>query len=150
MKTRMTELFGIKYPIMLSGMNWLTTPKLAAAVSNAGGLGILAGSHYDKDEIKKAIKEIRELTDKPFGINLPLTLEWRDSLVPIVFEEKVPVFNYSLGRPPEITAVVQGVHEYGGKVIGTVTQKRHQGLILSPGVGGLSPCLSTCRLRIPW
>lgn len=124
MKTRMTELFGIKYPIMLSGMNWLTTPRLAAAVSNAGGLGILAGSHYDAEGIKKAIKEIRELTDKPFGINLTLGVGVR-ALVPIVVEEKVPVLNYALGRPPEIQPLIQAVHAYGGKVIGTIALLRH-------------------------
>jgi enoyl-[acyl-carrier protein] reductase II len=120
----MTELFGIKYPIMLSGMNWLTTPKLAAAVSNAGGLGILAGSHYDTEGIKKAIKEIRELTDKPFGINLTLGMGTR-ALVPAVIEEKVPVVNYALGRPPEIQPLIQGVHAYGGKIIGTIALLRH-------------------------
>ena len=124
MKTRMTELFGIKHPIMLSGMNWLTTPKLVAAVSNAGGLGILAGSHYDKEGLIQAIKEIRELTDKPFGINLTLGVGTR-ALVPTVIEEKVPVLNYALGRPPEITPLIQAVHEYGGKVIGTVALLRH-------------------------
>ncbi len=124
MKTRMTELVGVKYPIMLSGMNWLTTPKLAAAVSNAGGLGILAGSHYDAEGIKKAIKEIRELTDKPFGINLTLGVGAR-ALVPVVVEEKVPVLNYALGRPPEIQPLIQAVHAYGGKVIGTIALLRH-------------------------
>jgi len=124
MKTRMTELFGIKYPIMLSGMNWLTTPKLAAAVSNAGGLGILAGSHYDTEGLKKAIKEIRELTDKPFGINLTLGVGTR-ALVPAVIEEKAPIVNYALGRPPEIQPLIQAVHAYGGKVIGTIALLRH-------------------------
>ena len=58
MKTRMTELFGIKYPIMIAGMNWLTTPKLVAAVSNAGGLGVLAGNHQTPDGLRDAIKEM--------------------------------------------------------------------------------------------
>ncbi len=124
MKTRMTELFGIKYPIMLSGMNWLTTPRLAAAVSNAGGLGVLAGSHYDRDGIKKAIRELRELTDKPFGINLTLGVG-TTALIPAVIEEKVPVVNYALGRPPEIMPLIKAVHEYGGKVIGTIALLRH-------------------------
>ena len=124
MQTRMTELFGIKHPIMLSGMNWLTTPKLAAAVSNAGGLGVLAGSHYGKDGLGQAIKEIRELTDKPFGVNLTLGVGSR-AMIPIIIEEKVPVLNYALGRPPEITAVIEAVHGYGGKVIGTIALLRH-------------------------
>jgi NAD(P)H-dependent flavin oxidoreductase YrpB (nitropropane dioxygenase family) len=81
----MTELFGIKHPIMLSGMNWLTTPKLVAAVSNAGGLGVLAGSQYGKERIKDAIKQIRDLTDKPFGINMTLGIGSRE-VVPMVIE----------------------------------------------------------------
>ena len=124
MKTRITELLGIKHPILLAGMNWLTTPKLAAAVSNAGGLGILAGSHYDADGLKNAIKEIRELTDKPFGINLTLGVRSRE-LVPIVIEGKVPVLNYALGRPPEITPLIEAVHAYGGKIMGTIALVRH-------------------------
>ncbi|MFC1989096.1 NAD(P)H-dependent flavin oxidoreductase [Chloroflexota bacterium] len=125
MKTRMTELFGIKHPIMLAGMNWLTTPKLVAAVSNAGGLGVLAIRQFDADGLRKVIREIRGLTDKPFGVNLSLAGEERKTLVPVAIEEKVPVFNYSLGRPPEVAPLIQAVHEYGGKVIGTVTQRRH-------------------------
>ena len=124
MKTRMTELFGIKHPIMLCGMNWLTTPKLAAAVSNAGGLGVLACSQYTPERMKEVIKELRELTDKPFGINLTLGMG-TIALVQTAIEEKVPVFNYALGRPPEITAVMEAVHGYGGKVVGTVALARH-------------------------
>lgn len=124
MKTRMTELFGTKYPIMLAGMNWLTTPKLVAAVSNAGGLGVLAGAQYDANGIRNAIKEIRKLTDKPFGVNLTLGIGTR-TLVPVVIEEKVPVVNYSLGRPPDIAPLIEAVHGYGGKVIGTIALLRH-------------------------
>jgi enoyl-[acyl-carrier protein] reductase II len=124
MKTRMTELFGIKYPIMLAGMNWLTTPKLVAAVSNAGGLGVLAGVQYDPEGLRNAIREIRKLTDKPFGVNLTLGVG-SAKLAKVVIEEKVPVFNYSLGRPPEIAPLIQAVHAYGGKVIGTIALVKH-------------------------
>lgn len=124
MKTRMTELFGIKYPIMLAGMNWLTTPRLVAAVSNAGGLGVLAGAQYNPDTLRKAIQEIRSLTNKPFGVNLTLGVG-SGPLAKVVIEEKVPVFNYSLGRPPEIQPLIQAVHAYGGKVIGTIALVRH-------------------------
>jgi len=124
MKTRMTELFGIKYPIMLAGMNWLTTPKLVAAVSNAGGLGVLAGAQYNPEGLKKAIAEIRALTDKPFGVNLTLGVG-SGPLAKVVIEEKVPVFNYSLGRPPEIEPLIKAVHAYGGKVIGTIALVKH-------------------------
>jgi enoyl-[acyl-carrier protein] reductase II len=124
MKTRMTELFGIKYPIMLAGMNWLTTPKLVAAVSNAGGLGVLAGQQYTSDKLREAIKQIRELSDKPFGINLTLGIGARER-IPVVIEEKVLVLNYALGRPPEIGPLIEAIHGYGGKVIGTIAMLRH-------------------------
>ena len=124
MKTGMTELFGIKHPIMLAGMNWLTTPKLVAAVSNAGGLGVLSIQQYDAEGARKAIREIRELTDKPFGVNVTLGIRSRE-LVPVVIEEKVPVVNYALGRPPEITPLIEAVHGYGGKVMGTTALVRH-------------------------
>ncbi len=123
-KTRMTELFGIKYPIMLAGMNWLTTPKLVAAVSNAGGLGILSSQQYSGEKYRDAIKQIKSMTDKPFGVNITLGLG-SAAIVKIAVEEKVPVINYALGRPPEIQATVQAVHGYGGKVIGTVAMSRH-------------------------
>ena len=120
----MTELFGIKYPIMLAGMNWLTKPKLAAAVSNAGGLGILSCQQYDPESLRGAIKEIRALTTKPFGVNITLGMGSKP-LVKVIIDEKVPVVNYALGRPPEITTVIKAVHDYGGKVIGTIAVKRH-------------------------
>jgi len=109
---------------MLAGMNWLTTPKLVAAVSNAGGLGVLAGQRYNADNLRAVIKEIRELTDKPFGINLTLGLGARER-IPVVIEEKVPVLNYALGRPPEIQPLIEAIHGYGGKVIGTIAMLRH-------------------------
>jgi enoyl-[acyl-carrier protein] reductase II len=121
MKTRMTELFGIKYPIMLAGMNWVTEPKLVSAVSNAGGLGVLATSRYAPEEARQSIKEVRNLTDKPFGVNIGLITPWAGELVQVAVEEKVPMLNYSLGRP----WFIDQVHEYGGKVLGTVTTVRH-------------------------
>jgi enoyl-[acyl-carrier protein] reductase II len=66
MKTRITELFGIEYPIILSGMSWISIPRMVAAVSNAGGLGILATGPMNTEMTRAAIREIRSLTDKPF------------------------------------------------------------------------------------
>ena len=120
----MTELFGIRYPIMLAGMNWLTTPKLVAAVSNAGALGVLASAQYNTDTLREAIREIRKLTDKPFGVNLTLGIG-DASLIKVVTDEKVLIVNYSLGRPPEITPLIQAVHAYGGKIIGTIASVKH-------------------------
>jgi nitronate monooxygenase len=71
MKTRITELFGIKYPIQCGGMLWLATPELAAAISNAGAMGNLTSGNYNSgDELRKAIDRTRELTDRPFIVNI--------------------------------------------------------------------------------
>jgi len=73
MKTRMTTLFGIKYPIMCGGMMWLAKPELCAAISNAGGLGNLTSGNYESgDDFGKAIDKTRQLTDKPFCVNITL------------------------------------------------------------------------------
>jgi len=121
-KTRMTELFGCKHPIMLAGMNWVTTPELVAAVCNAGGLGIFATARCTPEETRKNIQEIRKLTDKPFGINELLILGQvaRDT-IQVAIEEKVPVINYTLGKP----WFIDDVHKYGGKVIGTTAFVKH-------------------------
>lgn len=120
-KTRMTELFGIQYPIMLAGMNWITEPKLVSAVCNAGGLGIFATASCTPEETQKNIKEIRQLTDKPFGINQILVGPGAKENIEIAIQEKVPIINYSLGKP----WFVDQVHAYGGKVIGTIAIARH-------------------------
>ena len=72
-ETRLTQLLGIRYPIIQGGMMWLATAELAAAVSNAGGLGIIAAlSCGDGDGLRREINKCRELTDKPFGINISM------------------------------------------------------------------------------
>ncbi|MFC1940620.1 NAD(P)H-dependent flavin oxidoreductase [Chloroflexota bacterium] len=121
MKTRMTELFGVKHPIVLAGMNWITEPKIVSAVCNAGGLGLLAIAHLTPEEARQQIRKIKELTDKPFGINQILISPTARENLNVAIEEKVPVINYSLGRPD----FIERVHEYGGKVIGTVALVRH-------------------------
>lgn len=120
-KTRFTELLGIKHPIMLAGMNWVTTPKLVAAVSNAGGLGVFATAACTPEDTRKNIREIRKLTDKPFGINQILTGPGAKENIDVAIEEKVPIVNYSLGKP----WFVDQVHAYGGKVMGTIAIARH-------------------------
>jgi len=120
-KTRFTEMLGIKHPIMLAGMNWITTPKLVAAVCNAGGLGIFATAACTPEETRKNIREIRKLTDKPFGINQILIGPGAKENIDIAIEEKVPIINYSLGKP----WFVDQVHAYGGKVMGTIAIARH-------------------------
>ena len=122
MKTRITELFGIEYPIILSGMSWISTPDMVAAVSNAGGLGILATGVLDAEATRKAIREIREKTDKPFGANASLLFPGAAANAAVMLEEKIPVINFALGNGDWI---VQGANAYGGKVVATVTNGRH-------------------------
>lgn len=121
-KTRVTELFGIEYPILLSGMSWISIPRMVAAVSNAGGLGILATGPMNTEMTKKAIREIRSLTDKPFGANATLFFPGAVENAKVLLEEQVPVINFALGKGDWI---VKRAHEYGGKVIATVALHEH-------------------------
>ena len=121
LRTRFTEMLGIKHPIMMAGMNWITTPKLVAAVCNAGGLGILATAAFTAEETKKNIREIRQLTNEPFGINQILTGPGAKENIAIGIKEKVPIINYSLGKP----WFIDEVHAYGGKVMGTIAMAKH-------------------------
>lgn len=122
MKTRITELFGIHYPIILSGMSWISVPKMVAAVSNAGGLGILATGPLDTGQTRKAVREIRTLTDRPFGANATLLMPGAAENAKILLEEQVPVINFALGKGDWIA---REAHAYGGKVIATVVNSRH-------------------------
>jgi enoyl-[acyl-carrier protein] reductase II len=120
LKTRMTELFEIKHPIMLAGMNWITDINLVAAVSNAGGLGIFATARCTPEEVRESIREIRKKTNNPFGVNVVLRYDSADKIKAAI-EEKVPVLNYTLGKP----WFVDQVHAYGGKVLGTTAVAKH-------------------------
>lgn len=122
MKTRITELFGIQYPILLSGMSWISVPRMVAAVSNAGGLGILATGPMDPPQTRKAIQEIRKLTDKPFGCNATLLMPGAAENAKVLLKEQVPVINFALGKGDWL---VKDAHKYGGKVIATVVNARH-------------------------
>ena len=78
MYTRITEMLGIKYPIICGGMLWLCKPELCAAISNAGGLGNVTAGNYDSgEEFKAAVRRTKELTDKPFGVNVCLLPSFR-------------------------------------------------------------------------
>ncbi len=134
MKTRITELFKTRYPIMLSGMSWISVPSMVAAVSNAGGLGILATGPLNAAETRKAIQEIRQLTDKPFGANATLMFPGAQENAKVLLEEQVPVINFSLGKGDWL---VKGAHQYGGKVIATVVNERHAKGAQDQGADGL-------------
>lgn len=134
MKTRITEAFGIKYPIVLSGMSWISVPSMVAAVSNAGGLGILATGPLNAAQTRQAIKEIRTLTDKPFGANATLLFPGAAENAKVLLEEQVPVINFALGKGDWI---VKKAHAYGGKVVATVVNARHARRAQDYGVDGV-------------
>jgi len=134
MKTRMTELLGIKYPIMLAGMAFVSLPKLVAAVSNAGGIGMLNSVAYAPNQVKDVIKQVKSLTDKPFGINATLVLPNAKENVEVALEEKVPILNYALGKGDWI---IKTAHAYGGKVLATVAIEKHARRAEMDGVDAL-------------
>jgi enoyl-[acyl-carrier protein] reductase II len=107
MNNRITELFNIKYPIIQAGMVWCSGWKLASAVSNAGGLGLLgAGSMYP-EILEEHIKKCQKATAKPFGVNIPLMYPQVDSLMEIIIKNEVPVVFTSAGNPKAWTAKLQ-------------------------------------------
>ncbi|BAI74823.1 enoyl-[acyl carrier protein] reductase II (plasmid) [Azospirillum sp. B510] len=117
MKTAITELFGITYPILNAGMGKVALPKMVAAVSNAGGLGNYGAGSHPPEVTRAAIREIRSLTDKPFAANVPLALPNGKENMQVLLEERVPIINYSMGKGDWI---VKRAHGYGGKVVASV------------------------------
>jgi enoyl-[acyl-carrier protein] reductase II len=122
MKTRLTDLLGIRYPIVLSGMSWVSVPQLVAAVSEAGGLGILATGVFNAEQTREAVRAVRAATDKPFGANVTLYFPGARDNARVLLEEHVPVINFSMGKGDWL---VKAAHEYGGKVVATVTTVKH-------------------------
>mgnify|MGYP001187544582 FL=1 len=133
LKTKMTRMFDIKHPIMLAGMNWITEPRLVSAVSNAGGLGLLAIARCNPKETRENISQIRDMTDQPFGVNQILVGPGAKENIAVAIEEKVPIINYSLGKP----WFVKDVHAYGGKVVGTIAIARHAARAVELGCDAL-------------
>ncbi len=98
MKTRITEMLGIKHPIIQGGMVHVAEPPLAAAVSDAGGLGILTGSLWTPDELAEKVRETKTLTDKPFALNFTPTCEHLEENLEACIREKVSAVTYGRGR----------------------------------------------------
>src|SRR5512145_2474691 len=99
LRTRLTELLGIEHPIIQGGMAWTATAELAAAVSNAGGLGIIGAGHMPTDLLREQIRNAKAATDKPFGVNLMLLTPHIDELVQLVIDEHVPAVTTGAGNP---------------------------------------------------
>jgi enoyl-[acyl-carrier protein] reductase II len=99
LKTRITEILGIRYPILQGGMAWITGWEMAAAVCEAGGLGTIAAATMEPQELIESIRMIRKVTERPFAINIPLRLPMAQRAVEIAVEEQVPVIVSSAGDP---------------------------------------------------
>lgn len=128
---RVTELFGIELPIIQGGMVWISGWRLAAAVSNAGGLGLLGAGSMTPDLLREHIQKMKTATTKPWGVNLPLMNPATEEFVKIVIDEKVPVVFISAGSPKKYTALF---HEHGIKVCHVVSSSKFAGKCEEAGV----------------
>lgn len=117
MKTKITELLGIEYPIIQGGMAWVAEYHLAAAVANAGGLGLIGAASAPPEVVRDQIRKAKELTDKPFGVNIMLLNPNADEVAKIVVEEGIKVVTTGAGNPAKYMDMWKGA---GVKVIPVV------------------------------
>ena len=117
MKTRVTELLGIECPIIQGGMAWVAEHQLAAAVSEAGGLGLIGGANAPGEVVREEIRKARQITKKPFGVNVMLMSPHADDVAKVVVEEGVKVVTTGAGNPEKYMAMWK---EAGIKVIPVV------------------------------
>ena len=118
---RITELFGIQYPVIAGGMVWCSGWRLAAAVSNAGGLGLLGAGSMHPETLIEHINKMNAATDKPWGINIPLMYPEIERLIEIIIEKGVKIVFTSAGSPKKYTA---RFHEAGIKVAHVVSSSK--------------------------
>src|SRR5881409_2427183 len=129
--TRLTELFGIRYPVVQTGMGWVATPQLAAATSAAGGLGILAAATMSLDELRRAVKEVRERTDAPFGVNMRADQPEIVERVDVLVREGVRVASFAMAPQPDL---VKRLQDGGVLVMPSIGAKRHAEKVAAWGV----------------
>ena len=135
MKTRITELLGIEHPIFQAAMSWASSnAPLIIAVSNAGGLGVLAAGPMRVEDFSQVVKEIRSKTKKPWGVNIPLNGKHAAELLRIALEEKIPVMVASQGGPREHLARFRAV---GTKWLHVVASVEHAKKAEAAGVDAL-------------
>jgi NAD(P)H-dependent flavin oxidoreductase YrpB (nitropropane dioxygenase family) len=131
LSTRFTELVGIRCPIVQTGMGWVATPQLAAATSQAGGLGILAAATMTYDELAAAIKEVRERTDAPFGVNMRADQPDVGDRVELLIREGVRVASFAMAPKQDLIARLQ---DGGVLVMPSIGAKRHAEKVVEWGV----------------
>ncbi len=133
-KSAICELLGIRYPVFQGGMAWIADGKLAAAVSNGGGLGIIAAGNAPADYVRQQIRIARELTDKPIGVNIMLMSPCADAVAQVVVEEKVEVVTTGAGNPSKYMSAWK---EAGIKVIPVVASVAMAKLMTRLGASAL-------------
>lgn len=142
MKTSITELLGVDYPIIQAPMGWIARSALASAVSNAGGLGIIETSSGELDAIREEIQKMRTLTDKPFGVNIAQAFVRDPSIADFVVEQGVRFVTTSAGDPTKYTAKLKGAGLTVFHVVPTLAAALKavdagvDGLIVEGGEGG--------------
>lgn len=129
--TRLCELVGIDYPIVQTGMGWVAGPRLAAATSNAGGLGILAASTMDFDQLRAAIAETKQRTSKPFGVNIRSDAPDAVARIDLLIEQNVRVASFALAPKQELIARLK---DAGVVVMPSIGAKRHAEKVAQWGV----------------
>ncbi len=117
MNNRITRLFGIQYPIIQAGMIWCSGWRLASAVSNAGGLGIIGSGSMYPDVLKEHVRKCKQATDRPFAVNIPLLYPDIDKHIETIIEERVPIVFSSAGSPKKWTPILK---EHGITVVHVV------------------------------
>lgn len=118
---RICNLFGIQYPIIAGGMVWCSGWRLASAVSNAGGLGLIGSGSMHPETLREHIRKCKAATDKPFGVNVPLMYPEIDSIINIIIEEGVKIVFTSAGNPKTWTS---RLHDNGIKVAHVIASSR--------------------------
>ncbi|NCC69846.1 MAG: enoyl-[acyl-carrier-protein] reductase FabK, partial [Clostridia bacterium] len=98
-KTPLCDMLGIEYPIIQGGMAWVADASLASAVSNGGGLGLIAAMNANADWLRAEIRKAKEMTDKPFGVNIMLMSPFADEVAKVVIDEKVKIVTTGAGNP---------------------------------------------------
>ena len=122
MNTKITQLLGIKYPIIQAGMVWVSGWKLASAVSNSGGLGLIGAGSMKPDLLKEHLQKCSAATDKPFGVNIPLLRKDANDLVQVCIDENVKIFFTSAGNPKTFTSLLK---EKGCTVVHVVANLKY-------------------------
>lgn len=120
-QNRITTLFNINYPIIQAGMIWASGWRLASAVSNAGGLGVIGSGSMYPAVLKEHISKCKAATSRPFGVNVPLLYPDIDKLIQVIIDEKVPIIFTSAGNPKTWTGVLQ---QHGCKVVHVVSSSK--------------------------